>query len=140
MERKPRLNTGLLRRVIAHITEEPKRYDQRWWADRVEGEGTPVCKTVGCIAGWAVLLMSPRKTWEELIEKDYGNIKNPTNFSFREEGQRLLGLTGKEANVLFDCHNQRQKTGRPGIGSAVRKIEALIRDRGKFAEEIEVKY
>jgi hypothetical protein len=60
------MNVELLRRVQAHIREEPRRLNMETWLDKFESQaeydeeltnsGLPPCGTVGCIAGWAVSL------------------------------------------------------------------------------------
>lgn len=57
--KKPKLNVKLLRKIQAHITEEPRRFDQY---TIVEESKIAPCGTVACIAGWANILtgVSPR--------------------------------------------------------------------------------
>ena len=63
----------LIDRIKAHILEEPKRFDMRYLAYRYGaeedttpgGRQLPMCKTVACIAGWAVLLTNPEEKWTE---------------------------------------------------------------------------
>jgi hypothetical protein len=51
------LNVPLLRKIQAHILEEPLRVDMDNWMGTVNQYGqSPACKTVGCIAGWACVL------------------------------------------------------------------------------------
>lgn len=55
-----KLNVKLLEKIREHILEEPKRLSMSCWL--VQGEDlNPACKTVGCIAGWAVALSVPAK-------------------------------------------------------------------------------
>ena len=56
-ERK--MNTRLLRKVQKHILEEPRRLNMDIILDdRVSARDpkNPPCGTVGCIAGWAIVL------------------------------------------------------------------------------------
>lgn len=60
---KQKLNVKLLRKIQAHILEEPKRLNMLDW-DKTEGDRPedmkPPCNTVGCIAGWACHLTDKR--------------------------------------------------------------------------------
>lgn len=59
---KPKTAYELLQRVCEHILEEPRRYNQERWLMRGKryikdfGLSAPACGTVGCRAGWIVLL------------------------------------------------------------------------------------
>jgi len=61
---KTKLNVTLLRKVMKHILEEPRRLRQSEWLAKkgdayykhVPRKERPPCGTVACIAGWAVEL------------------------------------------------------------------------------------
>jgi hypothetical protein len=85
-----RFNKKLLLRVKAHILEEPKRLTMLDWATKnlVPGAGVhadyfgqtaPTCGTMGCIAGWTVMLSPP-------INKGY----DPPYYA--KEAADLLGI------------------------------------------------
>jgi hypothetical protein len=130
-----KLNVKLLNRIKKHLLEEPKRYYQGWWAERVnemnfKGEqGPPACNTQACIAGWAVLLENPKNKWSNLIKKE-----DDTGYFFNK-AQKLLGLSGAEADSLFSSGNQRNWYGKFGVKEAIRKIDLLIKDREKFVKK-----
>lgn len=48
----------ILRAVKRLILAEPKRLHMADWGQRRSGPGAPACGTVGCIAGWTVLVSS----------------------------------------------------------------------------------
>ena len=89
---------ALLERVKAHILEEPRRLDMDIFV-RTAGVREicptaywPKCGTVGCIAGWAVMLVKGR---EETIRLDLigGRVGGVA--------QELLGISGAEHMELF---------------------------------------
>lgn len=54
------MNVKLLQAIKKHILAEPKRLDMgNWGFKRDKANDGPACGTVGCIAGWAVLLTHP---------------------------------------------------------------------------------
>lgn len=87
------MNVELLREVQKVILEEPKRFDMRTFAYRMDPkeERSPQCGTIGCIAGWAVILTHkiPRKPNAQMP-----NIGRP-------HGAEALDLTDVEALRLF---------------------------------------
>lgn len=104
----------LLERVIAHIEEEPKRFDIAQWGYKksklVDG---PACGTVACIAGWTLLLharpderakslraRSLKGMWTALglAWDDYGGVLD-TDIGVRVA--KLLDITNTEADRLF---------------------------------------
>lgn len=54
-----KLNVKLLEKIREHILDEPKRMNMGCWITQGE-DLKPACKTVGCIAGWAVALSIPK--------------------------------------------------------------------------------
>ena len=129
----PKLNKPLLKRIIKHIAEEPLRYIQDTWVEQrtkaIWSEEAPACETVGCIAGWAVFLSTPKKNWLSLIRKQ----ERVDSDYIRTKARKLLGLTEGEAMVLFSPNNQERNSGPEGVKSASNKIHALLEDREEFA-------
>lgn len=84
---------GLLSEIRALILAEPKRYNQRDTLVLREhsymvAQEFPACGTIGCVAGWTVALKAQRPS------RHIGGI-----MAF---AQRKLGLTGFQADQLFD--------------------------------------
>lgn len=86
----------LLEEVIKLIEEEPLRYNQGDWLQRIRqfylspGSApisTPACGTVGCVAGWVVIL----------IQDVPGYASDAAHFA---EG--ILGITRSQRYDLFD--------------------------------------
>lgn len=90
MRAKPKHNFRLLRRVIKHIKEEPKRLNMDILSHHVEAfdPDFPPCGTQGCIAGWACMLTGTKPRMYD-------------NFMWGK-GRKLLGLTSEEAKRLFN--------------------------------------
>jgi len=88
---KPKKETArLLRRIQKHILKEPHRLAMRSWAAPSQEVR---CGTVGCIAGWAVMLTTPR------VQKSVKVGMNNFNWAFL--GRRALRIGDKRAHVLF---------------------------------------
>lgn len=91
-----RINVELLNKVKRHILENPRRLNMNYVIAR-KGEKEvqlhpsnfsrrwPSCGTVGCIAGWTVLL------------KDGMDFAGDA----QSRAQELLGITSSQANELF---------------------------------------
>jgi hypothetical protein len=100
----PKLNEKLIAKVLKHITEEPKRYDQNIVAiqkgtaaveyNTLKNSHFPSCGTKACFGGWAVLLSAPN--WKKLFRED-----GREGFSLGV-ARELLGLTDMEGDFLFD--------------------------------------
>ncbi len=88
------MNTKLLRRIKSVIKAEPKRLDMGAWTYRNVRRSGPPCGTVGCIAGWAVLLSTKGRNNKERYEN-----ADPSDWA--GEGRRLLKLDAGEAHKLF---------------------------------------
>lgn len=87
------LNIKLLKKVRDRIAKIPESYDQSWWATRdVEAP----CGTTACIAGEALICSQRSKKaglqllWDAMPKWKVGST-----------AQTLLGLTDREADVLF---------------------------------------
>jgi hypothetical protein len=124
----PKLNVALARKVKRHILAEPKRLNMSFWMGDVIGNiGVPPCGTQACIAGWACLLSVPKNKRREIITKEKKYHFNPSTV-----GQKKLGLTKNEADILFGEFNE--ATGKKGAKEASRKIDALVAARKKGEE------
>lgn len=89
------MNTRLLRKIKRLILAEPRRMSS-WFYPNQTRSGPP-CGTVGCIAGWAILLKG--KTMGErlrcVIDKD---------FDIQRKAQIHLGLAAAQARRLFHAN------------------------------------
>ena len=141
---KPKLNVKLLRKIKAHILEEPRRFFMEWYvatgrpgarrftsrhADAADLPKTvPPCGTAACIAGWAILL-SEKKKADEL---DYNYSGDTVDIA-----SDLIGLPfGYYPRQLFNNHGwpepfssqyKNAKTPRARAKIAAERIEHLIK-------------
>jgi len=94
------MNVELLEKVKQHILEEPKRLrmgtilhtnaKERGW------DNTPVCNTVGCIAGWTCVLGgSPAVRAHSSIARDLLDVTH-------EQGERLFFSYPDGFEHIFD--------------------------------------
>src|ERR1700726_2874983 len=121
----PKLNVALAMKVKKHILAEPKRLNMSFWMGNVTGDiDAPPCGTQACIAGWACLLSVPKNKRREIITKEKRYIFDPSVV-----GQKKLGLTNNEADILFGEFNE--ATGKKGAKEVARKIDALVAARKK---------
>ena len=126
----PKLNVALAMKVKKHILAEPKRLNMSFWICDVTGIiDAPPCGTQACIAGWACLLSVQKKKNKrrEIITKEKRYVFDPSVV-----GQKKLGLTDNEADVLFGEFNE--TVGKKGAKEAARKIDALVAARKKGEE------
>lgn len=113
-------NIELLTRVRDYIAVNPQSLDMDIWAtlkDVVEfkdGQAKVSCGTTACIAGWAVQLAGDKLLVEEpcypfnegtVFDIDQCVAKNGRVTHIDDRAQKLLGLTGIEADILFTCDN-----------------------------------
>lgn len=88
----PELNADMLHRVADAIEAQPENYNQNEYAEVSD------CGTRCCIAGWAARL-DPRLDWDgEPLSR-----RGVTPGAVHRAGQRALGLSEREAAVLFDA-------------------------------------
>jgi len=121
----------LLRRVEAHILEEPRRYDQNNIICKLKpgteyraGHTVPPCGTVACIGGWIQLLTKKRPHHHDLP---------------LESMARQLGVSATAMGALcaytyeglwpaqYIAAYERAKTPRARARVAVRRIEHFIK-------------
>jgi len=83
----------LLRRVKAKILKNPTAFGMDLWARR---SGRAECGTIGCIAGWVLMLSRPGL--QESVR--YGFHKT-FDLDWKEEATRELGITDNQPFSLF---------------------------------------
>lgn len=99
---KPTPNLDLLRRVLRQIDSDPDRWNQYTWGCRA---AAPQCGTSYCVGGWACVLAKQSLVWDE--SQAYHVERDGKHCDIHDVARDLLGLTGLEADTLFDCHNKR---------------------------------
>lgn len=128
------MNTRLLRKVKRHILEEPKRLDMGTWG---ESSRRSPCGTVGCIAGWGMVLS--QKHPERFIGEENADALAELLGSWTEDpGASALGITTEQARRLFYV-DQWPEHFRKGYGRLAKqkkaervaeRIEHFIKTRG----------
>lgn len=97
------MNTPLLRKVQAAILEEPKRLDMGDWVFLDSKSAmAPACGTVGCIAGWSVLLNhepDPTKALDAVYDLGFNDY---TFFAEDLLGEAILILGLEEDPLQYD--------------------------------------
>ena len=138
-----KLNVKLLKAVKKAILEEPKRLDMNCGLAK---SNLNICGTIGCIAGWAVILDKrgkSRKPIKEILE----SLINNQNFvacrdwvtwdNLKPMAENALGLTRIQAKMLFFDANwpepfKREYWESPSVKSAeitVKRIDYFIKTR-----------
>jgi hypothetical protein len=120
---KPTPNLPLLRKALSQI-RIPGAWDQTSWMRTTRSE----CGTTGCIAGWAValidrydLLFNRVNDSDELFVEMVQDRETGEEEYVEVVAARELGLTDREAEVLFDGGN---------TYSFVVKVAEMIAERG----------
>lgn len=107
------MNVKLLRQVKRHILEKPKRLNMGYWSmsakrmvreGRITKEVEPACGTVGCIAGWAVILTKTGKRTDFLATMKRIRGHN-SEVVMQPLAKELLDLSEYSANRLFLTSN-----------------------------------
>jgi hypothetical protein len=96
---KPRA-VKLLRRVQAHIREEPLRFHMEFWREnfRPDGQPNPHCNTVGCIGGWIELIGNRKRSARALEVAPF--LSRRDAFTLLSGADRYAG--GPAGNALYD--------------------------------------
>jgi hypothetical protein len=86
------VNVPLLQQVLDHITDQPARWDQGVW-----------CGTACCLAGHAAQLSG----WEPVPGVDDPLVRKGKRVApVPTVARNLLGLSGREGDLLFDGSNK----------------------------------
>lgn len=130
--KKIKLNVGLFNLIKAAITKEPKRMNMCQFADyatyRFFASERPACNTVGCIAGWGIILESgkPESKFQTLVEPIRELSKERKSVVNR--AAKLLGINKAQAEDLFFLNswpikfNRRLEKFIPGTAAYARVV------------------
>lgn len=99
------LKVPTLRKELERITDSPEIWSQATWWDVVSpkvGDSENICGTKGCLAGNAIY----NSTIFEIVDcglDDFApeRIDTGQEWGWQEAGADVLGLTEREASVLF---------------------------------------
>ena len=91
-------NIELLEKTMQFIKDNPEKHDQARW-----------CGTAQCFAGWATSLegYTERVYWDRHPSSSY-LVVNGNDVHVEDLARKLLGLTRREADQLFDADNTRE--------------------------------
>lgn len=102
-------NLDLFKEIYEQI-KDPAKLDMGSW------EGTSVCGTTRCVAGWAVHLTTGEPirgdgatlsyTWHPSVEELGRSLLGGANYSLVRIGGALLGLDHDQASALFYSENE----------------------------------
>lgn len=124
-------NIKLLEKVKKHILEEPRRLNMSSGIKKVQKRKVP-CGTIGCIAGWSVLLS---KSLLELT-KDLEIDEEKGWMPIEQDAQELLGISDLQKGNLFYLHNwpskfqltyKRAKTANGRARATAKRIDYFIK-------------
>lgn len=141
------MQVKLLRQVKAHILDEPRRLHMDHGLMPKYGKDAPACGTVGCIAGWTVVLANKKRT--ESAKATIKRLKIPRSESLPRErswsaiedmATEILGIRSSAAERLFytwNWPNALVSAYRSASSAAerakitARRIERFIRTKGQ---------
>jgi hypothetical protein len=102
------MNVKLLRKIKSAILREPKRIDMHRSIGQEYSQDGPRCGTVGCIAGWTLLLSErkPHEAWHKTRER----ARADSWWSMATRAIRLLRITSYQGKKLFHVENWPDRT------------------------------
>lgn len=127
------MNTRLLRKVAKHIAEEPRRLDMSFLYRRaalVKEDLRPPCGTVGCIAGWALIIGLKATTFSAAFPIVNGSTVDVT------DARKLLKVKNDHLFFLslwpeaFQCDYRAASTPAERASVTVARIEHFIKTKG----------
>jgi hypothetical protein len=124
--KKRKLNKVLLRKVLQHIQEDPKRYNNNWHSIGPWGN-------TASISGWTVILAKggTQEAKRKAIQMQRQTLKGEGDkiYTF---AKRVLGLSEEEANSLFTWTEYQDDYDKPGVERARLKIDLLLARREHY--------
>lgn len=127
------MNTRLLRRVAKHIAEEPRRLNMSFLyrpASEFGNDLRPPCGTVGCIAGWALIIGLKATKFDGLFPVVNGETVDVT------DAKRLLKVNNDNLFFLHYWPDQFQRAYRAArtpagrANATVARINWFIKTKG----------
>jgi hypothetical protein len=88
------MNTELLLRVADHIEANPESFQMETWA--APAPDVNICDTVGCVAGWTVMLTEPAA--RQLVSRGAARMER---FAWAVHAAKALDINAYQAEVLF---------------------------------------
>lgn len=141
----------LLRQVQEELTAEPKRFSMATWLRTpFNDDTTPACGTVGCVAGWVVILAKQetmRRNSQETGALPVPSIRDIArdaildNKSVPVLARQELDLTPQQGERLFHIENwpslyksnyRFAKDARGRVEAMVSRINQFINSDGRY--------
>src|SRR5215813_13781480 len=106
------MKVKLLRNIQKFILEQPDQFTMDLWVrgEQKGASGQTLCKTAGCIAGWAVIVTDMKKGMK--CEDAINKMENGASVSCEAHGRKALGLTKRQGERLFFTQNWPNGLGR----------------------------
>lgn len=131
------MNIKPLRQLKRMFVSQPARLNMAVFARVSRAKNAPECGTVGCIAGWLVLLnkRSPREGYKDTVRR----LVHGGDLEYPGEAARILGCTHWQARQLFYAGNwpyalyeayASAKTSTERVRVAIKRINLWIRTKG----------
>lgn len=128
------MNTRLLRRVAKHIAEEPRRLNMGFLyrpATHFDNDLRPPCGTVGCIAGWALIIGLKATKFDDCFPVVSGKTVDVT------DARKLLKVDNDNLFFLhywpvqFKAAYSAAHTPAERANATVARIEWFIKTKGR---------
>lgn len=94
------MNKELMHRVADHIDSMPDSFDLSRWA--MPADDRDICDTVGCVAGWAVMLSDPLIR-VAVVASNFNDKAADVleDFEWKNAAMRYLDLDEADADTIF---------------------------------------
>jgi hypothetical protein len=89
------INTPLLEEVLGNIEMHPEQHDQTWFFQATD------CGTAMCFAGWTCDVAGYNPQWNEYLMSANVRLNDGPSLLAWDVARGLLGLTQREATILF---------------------------------------
>jgi len=132
------INVKEIKRVLKHVRGDMRRLDMATYGvlentpSAAEYKNFPACGTKACLAGWTVLLNTPKKNWNKLFTAndtsyaEAGLMKDGTH----EKAAKILGFNEAEAETIFTGASMYTKGAKAQYKELVEDINQVLKNRG----------
>lgn len=129
----PQINVPLIRKVLAHIKDQPKRLEMGTWhlhVGRREAKALrspyPDCGTRACFAGWLYIKSAKSKAESDRRLKE----TSPSLSTIRQQAQLAVGFTWDEAEDVFSGDAVAETGFKRQFAALRRELNAVFVRRG----------
>jgi hypothetical protein len=129
-----KINVAMFKKVMKHIKKDIRRLEMGLYGIKKNSPGEweicdthwAACNTKACLAGWTVLLNTPKKDWPNLFIVN-GQMRSHTTST---KAAKLLGLDSYEADALFTGNATYETTPRTQYEVLQEEINKLFEEKG----------